>query len=101
MAVTRDEVLDALMRVRGPDLQGDIVGLGMVSDIMVSEGKVIFSVTVPAERARDMEPLRQAAERAVREVPGVEQVMVALTAERRPGAPGAAAPPRPAAPGPQ
>jgi ATP-binding protein involved in chromosome partitioning len=96
MAVTRDDVLEALKRVRGPDLEGDIVGLGMVSDIMVSDGKVIFSITVPAERARELEPLRQAAEKAVREVPGVTQAMVALTAERRPG-PGAAPPSPPAA----
>jgi ATP-binding protein involved in chromosome partitioning len=96
MAVTRDDVLEALKRVRGPDLEGDIVGLGMVSDIMVSDGKVIFSITVPAERARELEPLRQAAEKAVREVPGVTQAMVALTAERRPG-PGAAPQSPPAA----
>src|SRR5688572_20086380 len=93
MAVTRDDVLQALKRVRGPDLEGDIVGLGMVSDVMVSDGKVIFSITVPAERARELEPLRQAAEKAVRDVPGVTQAMVALTAERRPS-PGA--PPQPA-----
>jgi ATP-binding protein involved in chromosome partitioning len=93
--VTREQVLEALKRVRGPQLTGDIVSLGMVSDIVVADGKVIFSVTVPAERAREMEPLRQAAEQAVRQVAGVGQVMVALTAERRPG-PGSPPPPRPA-----
>jgi ATP-binding protein involved in chromosome partitioning len=83
--VTQADVLQALKRVRGPDLSGDVVSLGMVSDIVVSDGKVIFSITVPAERARELEPLRQAAEKAVRDVPGVEHAMVALTAERRPG----------------
>ena len=96
MAVTKENVLDALRQVRGPDLKGDIVTLGMVSDVMVSDGKVIFSITVPAEKARDLEPLRQAAEQVVRGLPGVQQAMVALTAERRPGAPGAA--PRPSSP---
>jgi len=95
-AVTREDVLAALKRVKGPDLSGDIVGLGMVSDVVVSDGKVIFSISVPAERARELEPLRQAAEKAVREVPGVTQAMVALTAERRP--PVGSAPP-PAQPG--
>ena len=95
-AVTREDVLAALKRVKGPDLSGDIVGLGMVSDVVVSDGKVIFSISVPAERARELEPLRQAAEKAVREVPGVTQAMVALTAERRP--PAGSAPP-PAQPG--
>ena len=65
--------------------------------MVASGGKVIFSITVPAEKAREMEPLRQAAEKAVREIPGVEQAMVALTAERRAG-PGAAARPPPQAP---
>jgi ATP-binding protein involved in chromosome partitioning len=92
--VTKEQVLAALRQVKGPDRSGDIVGLGLVSDIVVSDGKVIFSITVPADRARELEPLRQAAEKAVRAVPGVEQAMVALTAERRPGA----APQRPAPP---
>jgi ATP-binding protein involved in chromosome partitioning len=95
-AVTRDDIVKALRGVQAPDLAGDVVSLGLVSDIVVSDGKVIFSITVPAERAREMEPLRQAAERAVRDIPGVEHAMVALTAERRPGAPGAS-PPSPAA----
>ena len=90
-AASKDDVLNALRRVPGPSGSGDIVSLGLVSDIVVSDGKVIFSISVPAERARELEPLRQAAEAAVRAVPGVEQVMVALTAERRPGARSSAA----------
>jgi ATP-binding protein involved in chromosome partitioning len=90
--VTKEQVLEALRRVPGPD-GGDIVGLGLVSDIVASDGKVLFSITVPAERARELEPLRAAAERAVRALPGVEQAMVALTAERRPGAAARSAPP--------
>jgi ATP-binding protein involved in chromosome partitioning len=92
-AVSRDDVLNALRRVIAPGGK-DIVALGLVSDIVATDGKVIFSISVPAESAREMEPVRQAAEAAARAVPGVEQVMVALTAERRPGS--AAAPPRPA-----
>jgi ATP-binding protein involved in chromosome partitioning len=98
-AVTKDDVLEALRGVKGPDLKGDIVSLGLVSDIVASDGKVIFSISVPAEKARDLEPLRQAAEKAVRAIPGVSQAMVALTAERRPGAPGARPPPPPRAAG--
>src|SRR5687767_6241257 len=88
--VTKEMVLARLAEVRGPGLAGDIVSLGLVSDIFVSGGKVMFSVTVPAEKARELEPLRAAAEKAVRAIPGVEQAMVALTAERRPGAGGSA-----------
>src|SRR5262245_61278442 len=94
---SKDDILNALRRVPGPSGSGDIVSLGLVSDIVVSDGKALFSISVPADRARELEPLRQAAERAARAVPGVKQVMVALTAERRGGA-GAPAP-RPSAPG--
>lgn len=79
-------VHQALSRIPGPDGSGDIISLGLVSDVFVSDGRVAFSITVPADRAQQMEPLRLAAETAVKAVPGVEKAMVALTAERRPGA---------------
>lgn len=82
----KNAVMERLRQIKGPDLEGDIVTLGLVSDVFVSDGRVAFSITVPAERARELEPLRQAAEKVVREVQGVEAAMVALTAERSPGA---------------
>ena len=85
-------VHQALSRIPGPDGNGDIVSLGLVSDVFVSDGRVAFSITVPAEKARQMEPLRQAAETAVKAVPGVEKAMVALTAERTSGSASASAP---------
>ncbi len=94
--VTREQVLEALAKVRGPDLKGDIVSLGMVSDVFISDGKVYFSITVPAERAKDLEPLRTAAERTVTSIPGVKGALVTLTADRKAGAAAAPAP----APGP-
>ena len=44
----------------------------MVSDVFISDAKVYFSITVPAERAQELEPLRAAAERVVKEMPGVQ-----------------------------
>lgn len=96
----KNAVMDRLRQIKGPDLEGDIVSLGLLSDVFVSDGRVAFSITVPAERAQELEPLRQAAEKVVREVPGVETAMVALTAERAPGKAGET-PPRPAAPAPR
>lgn len=103
--VTKEQVLDTLKTVRGPDLEHNIVELGMVSDVFISDAKVYFSITVPAERAKQLEPLRQAAERVVREMPGVKGALVTLTADKKASAgapvPSAAAPspaaPRPAA----
>ncbi|PPJ47609.1 Fe-S-binding ATPase [Rhizobium sp. KAs_5_22] len=97
-AVTREQVLETLKAVRGPDFEGDIIALGMVSDVFISDGKVYFSITVPAERANELEPLRQAAERAVKAMPGVKGALVSLTAERKAGA-APAAKPQPAAQG--
>jgi ATP-binding protein involved in chromosome partitioning len=93
--ITREEILARLRAVKGPDGSGDIVTLGLVSDVFVSDGKVMFSITVPAERAQELEPLRHAAETAVREMPGVAGAMVVLTAEKKAGATAARAPVRP------
>jgi ATP-binding protein involved in chromosome partitioning len=83
--ITKDQVLERLRPIPAPDGQGDIVTRGLVSDIFVSGGKVMFSITVPAERARDLEPLRAEAERLVRTIPGVDGAMVVLTAEKKGG----------------
>lgn len=95
----KSAVMERLRQIKGPDLEGDIVSLGLVSDVFVSDGRVAFSITVPAERAQELEPLRQAAEKVVKEVEGVQNAMVALTAERAPGA--ARNAPQPAAPAPR
>jgi ATP-binding protein involved in chromosome partitioning len=71
----------------------------VLSDIVVSDGKVFFSIGVEADAVPRWEPVRKAAETAVRALPGIASAMVALTAER-PASAGAAAraAPRGAAP---
>ncbi|MGB5801962.1 MAG: iron-sulfur cluster assembly protein, partial [Mesorhizobium sp.] len=85
MSVTKEAVLERLKTISGPDFSGNIVDLGMVSEIFVADGKVFFSITVPAARAKEMEPLRTAAERVVKAIPGVASAIVALTAEKKGG----------------
>ncbi|HQF30084.1 MAG TPA: iron-sulfur cluster carrier protein ApbC [Hyphomicrobiales bacterium] len=97
-AVTKDRILEELRRVKGPNLEGDIVSLGLVSEIVINGGKVIFSISVDPERAFELEPLREAAEQVVADIPGVEQVMVALTADRAQAQGKAAPAPQQAAP---
>ncbi len=84
-------VRDRLRSIAAPGGQTDIVSAGLVSDIFIAKGKVFFSLTVPAEQADRLEPLRKAAEETVCKVPGVEKATVALTAERKGSA---SAPPR-------
>ena len=78
-------------------MKGDLISLGLVSDVFISDGKVIFSINVPAERAQELEPLRKAAEITVSELAGVTKTIVALTAERKQGGAASPAPALPAA----
>ena len=93
MTVTKEQVLAALARVPSPDGTA-LPNARVLSDVVVSDGKVFFSLTVDAATVKAWEPVRDAAEKAVRSVPGVQSALVALTAERSPGA--AARGPQPA-----
>jgi ATP-binding protein involved in chromosome partitioning len=85
MTVTKEQVLAALARVPSPDGTA-LPNARVLSDVVVSDGKVFFSLTVDAATVKAWEPVRDAAEKAVRSVPGVQSALVALTAERSPGA---------------
>ena len=89
MALSSSEVLVGLEAVSSPD-GVPLPKAGVLSDILVADGKVFFSIAVNAAVVQAWEPVRQRAEAAVKAIPGVVSVMVALTAERKAGA---AAPP--------
>jgi ATP-binding protein involved in chromosome partitioning len=95
MAVAKEQVLAALATVAAPG-GGSLPEARVLSDIVVTDdGKVFFSLTVEAASVKAWEPVRKAAETAVRAIPGVQSVLVALTAERAAGQ-GAARGPQPA-----
>ena len=84
MMPTRDEVLAALSRIALPQ-GGTLVSADMVRALMIEAGTVGAMVRFVIEAAdpdaaRGMEPLRQAAEAAVRALPGVAGVSAVLTA---------------------
>src|SRR5690242_8382170 len=81
MTVTKEQVLAALARVPSPDGTA-LPNARVLSDVVVSDGKVFFSLTVDAAAVKAWEPVRKAAEDAVRALPGVQSALVALTAER-------------------
>jgi ATP-binding protein involved in chromosome partitioning len=85
MAASKEQILAALAKVPAPS-GGAITESKVLSDIVVSDGKVFFSLTVDAATVKAWEPVRAAAEAAVRAVPGVQSALVALTAERAAGA---------------
>ena len=90
MGVTQQQVLEALARVASPS-GAALTDTNVLSEVTVTDGKVFFSINVDAAEARAWESVRAQAEAAVRAIPGVTVAMIALTAERRPGA----APPPP------
>jgi ATP-binding protein involved in chromosome partitioning len=94
MAVTKEQVLAALAKVQAPG-GGALPDAGVLSDVVVTDdGKVFFSITVDAGAVKQWEPVREAADAAVKAVPGVKSAMVALTAERAAGAGGGQRPPQ-------
>src|SRR6188474_2084790 len=96
MQVNQSAVLDALKIVRDPDLNRDIVSLGFIKELSISDGRVAFTIelTTPACPVKDQ--LRDQAAEVVRGVPGVNRVDVQLTAKvRSASAPETGRPPLP------
>src|SRR5216110_2666652 len=79
----RDAVLNALRVINDPDLRRDIVSLGFIKDLSISDGKVSFAIelTTPACPVKDQ--MHEQAMAAVRAVPGVASVDVRMTANVR------------------
>ena len=98
--VTQDLIREKLASIPGPDRKTPLPQSGALTDILINGGKVTFAIRVDAAQSSSLEPLRRAAEEAVRTLPGVESVIVALTADRAPGGSMASpvAPPREAGP---
>ena len=90
--VTQDDVLSVLKRIAAPDGRGNVVSAGLVSDIAIQGGTVMFALTTSPQHVKTMESLRGAVEKAVLGIPGVDKAMVALTAERAPQQGGQAQP---------
>jgi ATP-binding protein involved in chromosome partitioning len=95
MALSKDDVLAALGKISSPD-GVPLPATGKLSEIIVADGKVFFSITVDSAAVPQWESVRERAQQAIRALPGVQSVMAALTAERAGGAA-----PRPQAPRPQ
>jgi ATP-binding protein involved in chromosome partitioning len=98
MTATSETVTEALKSVKGPDGK-DIVSSGKLSGVVVTGGKVFCSLTVDAAEAQAWESVRKQAEETIKRVPGVASVLIALTAEKKPGPASAPSPQQRAASG--
>ena len=95
MAVTKEQVLACLQGINSPE-GIPLPDTGTLSDVVATDGKVFFSISVDAAQVKAWEAVRERAEKAVRALPGVQSALVALTAERKAGASPARSPPGPA-----
>ncbi len=86
--ITENDVMDALREVIDPSQGKSVVDLNMVTAIQIAQTNISFALEVPAHRGPAMEPVRKAAESAVRAIPGVTSATVVVTAHA--AAPGAA-----------
>ena len=57
MAVTKDQVLASLAKVASPDGM-PLTQAGVLSDVVASDGKVFFSLSVDADAVQRWEPVR-------------------------------------------
>ena len=87
MTATRDDILAALREVRLPGGDSDIVTAGMVKGLNVEGDQVRFVIEIDPAKAKEMEPVCAAAEKAAQSVAGVAAVSAILTAHTAPSAP--------------
>jgi ATP-binding protein involved in chromosome partitioning len=83
MASTLDapSVLEVLGPVQDPELQKSLVDLNMIRDVEVADGAVRFTLVLTTPACPLREFIVEDCEKAVRQLPGVTSVDVAVTAE--------------------
>ncbi len=79
---TELEIKEALNKVNLPDTDQNIIDSGMVSGIVVKDGHVQFALEIDPKAVESMEPVRRAAEAAVKALNGILSVTAVMTAHR-------------------
>jgi FeS assembly SUF system protein len=74
-----DPVLDALKTVRDPEIPVDLVNLGLIYELMVKKGGIVFvEMTLTTPSCPVAASMPDEVKKAIGEVPGVEDVRVKL-----------------------
>ncbi|MBI2350780.1 MAG: Mrp/NBP35 family ATP-binding protein [Deltaproteobacteria bacterium] len=81
--VTRDVVLGALKKVQDPELQRDIVSLGMVKNLEVTGGKVAFTVELTTPACPLRERIQEDCKKALVGLNGVTDLQISFGAQVR------------------
>ncbi len=77
----KNKILAELSKIISQKLKQDIVSLGLVSDIIIKENRVIFSIEVPKGLEKEFAYIRDQAEQNVAKLDNIESVLIALTSE--------------------
>lgn len=80
MQLTENDILQALRQVQDPDLHRDLVSLGMVRNILISDSAVEFTVVLTTPACPLKEKIRQDCELAIKPVAGSRTVQVKIDA---------------------
>jgi ATP-binding protein involved in chromosome partitioning len=78
--VTRDDVLKALEGVRDPELGGNVVELGMISDVKIEGSTVEIGLALTIAECPLRNQIENDTNRRVASLPGVEEAIVRTTA---------------------
>jgi len=86
VSASLDDARAALDRIADPVTGQGLVAAGLVQGLVVRNGRAGFMLEVPAANAAAYAPVREAAEKALAGVPGIEVAQVVLTAQAAEGA---------------
>jgi len=81
--ITQDIILAALRKVQDPELHRDIVSLGMVKNLGVSDGKVSFTVELTTPACPLRETIENDCKTALAGVPGIGALDISFGAQVR------------------
>jgi len=79
--ITREMVVEALSKVNDPELHRDLVSLGMIRNVAVSDGAVKFTLALTTMACPLKSRMQEDCKTAVMRIPGVREVTIDLTAD--------------------
>jgi len=89
MAVTEEQITEAMKRVKYPGFSRDIVSFGLVKGIRIDGGAVTVQMALATNEPAIPQAIKTQSETALREMPGVESVKVLIDIHAPPAGPGA------------
>ena len=81
--ITEEKILAALGKVQDPEIHRDIVSLGMVKNLGVSNGRVSFTVELTTPACPLRETIENDCKKALAEVPGINGLEISFGAQVR------------------